>query len=245
VNVFSQGTAQNQATPNQTPLAANPVQPSGTVSAVTPQAVATPANLGAYENSKSTGNQEKNLLTDLMSSQGQSALSSNGLVYTMGRNGEVQAVNAAGNPIPINAQDLISQISSQVSSKSAELRNISTINFQLVPENLGRMTIQVSLVDQSVSARILVTNPDVREALQQHMVDLKTALNQAGLQIDQLQVQVQGGGASLLAQYYQFQQEGYGAGLSFTGEAGSAGMGENEAVSGPFSVRKSLVNLLA
>jgi len=71
-------------------------------------------------------------------------------------------------------------------------------------------------------------------------------LNQAGLQIDQLQVQVQGGGASLLAQYYQFQQEGYGSSLPSFGTATDTGnTGENEAVSGPLSVRKSLVNLLA
>jgi flagellar hook-length control protein FliK len=107
------------------------------------------------------------------------------------------------------------------------------------------MTIQVSLVDQSVSARILVTNPDVKDALQQHLVDLKTSLNQAGLQIDQLQVQVQGGGASLLSQYYQFQQEGYGSSLPTFGSTETGNLSENEAVSGPLSVRKSLVNLLA
>jgi len=65
-------------------------------------------------------------------------------------------------------------------------------------------------VDQLVTAKILVTHADVREALQNNLVELKTSLYQAGLQIDQLQVQVQGGGAGLLAQYYQFQQEGNG-----------------------------------
>jgi flagellar hook-length control protein FliK len=208
------------------------------VSAITELGASTKLQPGAL--------QDKNSLANLLSSQNQPALSSNGLVYTMGRNGEVQAVNAAGNQIPINAQDLIGQISSQISNRSGELKNISTISFQLVPENLGRMTIQVSLVDQSVSARILVTNPDVKDALQQHMVDLKTSLNQAGLQIDQLQVQVQGGGASLLTQYYQFQQEGYGSGLPFSGGADSMGTtSENEPALAPLSLRKSLVDLLA
>jgi flagellar hook-length control protein FliK len=108
------------------------------------------------------------------------------------------------------------------------------------------MTIQVSLVDQTVTARILVTNSDVREVLQQHMVDLKTSLNQAGLQIDQLQVQVQGGGAGLLAQYYQYQQEGYGnSSTSFGAGVSQESTSGNEAVSGPLSTRNNLVNFLA
>ena len=105
---------------------------------------------------------------------------------------------------------LLNQISQQVAAQTEGARAVSRLSFQLIPESLGRVTVQIALVDQSVSARILVTNPQVRENLQSHMVDLRSALNQAGLQIDQLQVQVQGGGANLLAQYYQYQQEGFG-----------------------------------
>ncbi len=182
VDVFKQGTTQVQPNNNQAPLnSANPVQPTGTVSTATAQAVTTPTNLGAYDNSKPIGVQEKNPLNDLMNSQNQNIPNSTGLVYTLGKGGEVQAVNAAGNTIPINATDLIGQISGQVTARGAELRAVTSISFQLQPENLGRLNIQVSLVDQSVSARILVTNPEVKEALQQHMVDLQTALNQAGL----------------------------------------------------------------
>ena len=245
VNVFNEGMAQNQSNPTQTPLVANPVLPSETVPSITPQAVTAVSTLGETEKVQSVSLQDKNSFADQLSTQNPTNPLASGVFYTLGKNGEVQAVNPAGNQIPVNAQDLISQISNQVSTKSGELKSVSTINFQLVPENLGRMTIQVSLVDQSVSARILVTNPDVKDALQQHLVDLKTSLNQAGLQIDQLQVQVQGGGASLLSQYYQFQQEGYGSSLPTFGSTETGNLSENEAVSGPLSVRKSLVNLLA
>ncbi len=246
VNLFAQGIPQNQSNHTQTPITANPVQPSGTISTATPQAVSAVTNVGASENLKPIGAQEKSPLTDLMSSQNQPALASNGVVYTLGKNGELQSINPAGNQVPVNVQDLIRQISNQISGKTGDLKATSTISFQLSPENLGRMTIQVSMADQSVSARILVTNSDVRDALQQHLVDLKTSLSQSGLQIDQLQVQVQGGGASLLAQYYQYQQEGYGASLPFMGDTSSTEIaGENEANLAPLSLRKSLVNLLA
>lgn len=108
-----------------------------------------------------------------------------------------------------NAQ-VLNQITQQVAAQVNSDHAISRLNFQLVPESLGRVTVQIALVDQSVSARIVVSNPDVKNMLQHHMVELKTALNQSGLQIDQLQVQVGGGSSNLLAQYSQYQQEGFG-----------------------------------
>jgi flagellar hook-length control protein FliK len=125
---------------------------------------------------------------------------------------DARSANQDGKPgsSSIQPESLIQQIANQVSVEAGQSHSVSHLSFQLVPENLGKITIQVSLVDQLVTAKILVTHADVREALQNNLVELKTSLYQAGLQIDQLQVQVQGGGAGLLAQYYQFQQEGNG-----------------------------------
>jgi flagellar hook-length control protein FliK len=110
----------------------------------------------------------------------------------------------------VRAENIIQQITQQVSIEGVRTHSISRLSFQLVPENLGKVTIQVALVDQVVTAKLMVSHGEVREILQNHLVELKTSLYQAGLQIDQLQVQVQGGGAGLLSQYYQFQQDGYG-----------------------------------
>jgi flagellar hook-length control protein FliK len=120
-------------------------------------------------------------------------------------------VNTVANSNPngsVDSSQILNQITQQVASQTADAKMVNRLSFQLVPESLGRVTVQVALVDQAISARIMVSNPDVREVLQQHMVDLKAALSQAGLQIDQMQVQVQGGGANLLNQYFQYQQEG-------------------------------------
>ncbi len=148
----------------------------------------------------------------------------------------------------IDSAQILNQISQQIAAQTADAKTISRLNFQLIPESLGKVTVQIALIDQSVSARIIVTNPDIKEVLQSHMVDLKAALGQAGLQIDQLQVQVQGGGGNLLAQYYQYQQEGSGyrlpVSLSPVNGTGSQDA-ENIGDLGPFSTRKSLVNVLA
>lgn len=144
---------------------------------------------------------------------------------------------------------LLGQISQQIAAQTTGARAVSRLNFQLIPESLGRVTVQIALVDQSVSARILVTNPEVREALQTHMVDLKSALNQAGLQIDQLQVQVQGGGGgNLLAQYYQYQQEGFGYRTPVSPLLNGTEVAqnpENIGGAGVLSSRMSLVDVLA
>lgn len=148
----------------------------------------------------------------------------------------------------INSAQILNQIADQIAAQAADARAVSRLSFQLVPESLGKVTIQIALVDQSVSARIFVSNPDVRDAIQHHMVDLKAALNQSGLQIDQLQVQVQGGGANLLAQYYQYQQEGSGYRLPVGSEGANvtdANSLESTGDLANLSVRLSLVNVLA
>ncbi len=148
----------------------------------------------------------------------------------------------------IDSAQILNQIAQQVAAQTADAKTISRLNFQFVPESLGKVTVQIALIDQSVSARIIVTNPDIKEVLQSHMVDLKAALGQAGLQIDQLQVQVQGGGGNLLAQYYQYQQEGSGYRLPAalnTANVSGVQTAENMGNLEPFSVRTSLVNVLA
>ncbi len=112
-------------------------------------------------------------------------------------------------PAPVDPAQVIQQVAKEVSLQMLRSSTVTRLSFQLVPENMGRVTVQVALVDQTVTARILVTNAEVREVLSGHMIELRTALNQAGLQIDQLQVHVQGGGGNLLGQYYQYQQEGF------------------------------------
>ncbi len=166
-----------------------------------------------------------------------------------------QGANSSSNPTSvniangsINSAQILNQITDQIAAQAANARSVSRLSFQLVPESLGRVTIQIALVDQTVSARIFVSNPDVRDAIQHHMVDLKAALSQSGLQIDQLQVQVQGGGANLLAQYYQYQQEGSGYRLPVGAAASNLtdmNSLENTDDLANLSVRLSLVNVLA
>ena len=194
--------------------AVSSVSAASSVQPVTSQAVSQTSNASETSaNLNSTGNFSKNTLSDSANLQNLAAAVNAGVTATTDKTGNAfqNTVNTVANSNPngsVDSSQILNQITQQVASQTADAKMVNRLSFQLVPESLGRVTVQVALVDQAISARIMVSNPDVREVLQQHMVDLKAALSQAGLQIDQMQVQVQGGGANLLNQYFQYQQEG-------------------------------------
>jgi len=204
---------QSNANNNNAPQVAA-VSPVTAVQPVSAQGVTQASNTSETStNLNMAGNSAKETLSDTANLQNLTATVNASAAPTVNgaANSFQSTVNTVMNNNPngsIDSAQIMNQITQQVASQTADAKMVSRLNFQLVPESLGRVNVQVSLVDQSISARITVTNPDVREVLQQHMVDLKAALSQAGLQIDQMQVNVQGGGANLLAQYYQYQQEG-------------------------------------
>lgn len=235
---------------NNTVSGSASVQQANAVTTATPEAVTAVTNLGNSAQPNAL-NLEDKLSANTVSNLAVMNASANVINSVQSKAAENQNVSNLSNDTVANNTtnnvSLFQNVTSQIASHVAEARTVSTLSFQLIPESLGRVNVQVSLVDQSVSARIIVTNPDVKDALQQHMVDLKTALNQAGLQIDQLQVQVQGGSTNLLAQYFQYQQEGFGYRLPVDLSSALADQSqnpENASVSGVLSSRNSLVDML-
>jgi hypothetical protein len=247
----NQVSAQTQETaPNNTISGSAAVQQANAVTTATPEAVTAVTDLGKSAQPNAL-NLEDKLSANTVSNLAVMNASANVINSVQSKAAENQNVSNLSNDSVANNTtnnvSLFQNVTSQIASHVAEARTVSTLSFQLIPESLGRVNVQVSLVDQSVSARIIVTNPDVKETLQQHMVDLKTALNQAGLQIDQLQVQVQGGSTNLLAQYFQYQQEGFGYRLPVDLSSALADQSqnpENASVSGVLSSRNSLVDML-
>lgn len=146
---------------------------------------------------------------------------------------------------PSESVETARQVAALIHREAGMLRLGARVTFQLIPETLGRITIQVALVDHTVAARFTVTHAEVRDHLQAHMVDLKAALHQAGLQVDQLQVHVQGGGGSLLAQYYEYQQENMPARFYPQVPTETLDIAQNEGVSEPagFPGRQGLIDV--
>lgn len=88
----------------------------------------------------------------------------------------------------VDTTDIIRQIvdSMSISNTTEE----SAIELQLTPESLGRMYINVSQKNSEISARIAVSNEAVKEALQTQMVNLKEALNNSGIRVNEVEITV-------------------------------------------------------
>lgn len=88
----------------------------------------------------------------------------------------------------VDTTDIIRQIvgSMSISNTTEE----SAINLQLTPESLGRMYINVSQKNSEISARIAVSNEAVKEALQTQIVNLKEALNNSGIRVNEVEITV-------------------------------------------------------
>lgn len=59
---------------------------------------------------------------------------------------------------------------------------------QLVPENLGRMTVRISVTEGAVSAHLVVENPEVKAIVEQRLPELERSLRDQGLQLTGLSV---------------------------------------------------------
>lgn len=88
----------------------------------------------------------------------------------------------------VDTTDIIRQIVDIMSISNTTEE--SAINLQLTPESLGRMYINVSQKNSEISARIAVSNEAVKEALQTQMVNLKEALNNSGIRVNEVEITV-------------------------------------------------------
>lgn len=88
----------------------------------------------------------------------------------------------------VDTTDIIRQIVDSISISNTTEE--SAINLQLTPESLGRMYINVSQKNSEISARIAVSNEAVKEALQTQMVNLKEALNNSGIRVNEVEITV-------------------------------------------------------
>lgn len=88
----------------------------------------------------------------------------------------------------IDVQDVMEQIveSARIITTSAD----TTMEMQLNPENLGKIFMEITTKEGTVSAKIVAQNEAVRDALEAQIVELKQNLNQAGVKVDAVEVTV-------------------------------------------------------
>lgn len=90
--------------------------------------------------------------------------------------------------VSVDTLDLISQITQNV--RSAVMNGTTTLEMQLNPENLGRVSLNLTSQEGVVNAQFTVTSEQVRAALEAQLADLRNNLNQAGIKVDAIEVAV-------------------------------------------------------
>lgn len=93
----------------------------------------------------------------------------------------------------VDTQKLIDQIMDGAFKAPYQLPK--TVNLDLNPAHLGRLQVQVSLHDDGVRIQMLTPHAHVKAALEQGVDQLRTAMNDAGLQLGHMGVDVRQDGA--------------------------------------------------
>ncbi len=88
----------------------------------------------------------------------------------------------------VNTEDVIAQIVTQARVINTE--NLSSVEMQLNPANLGRMILHVVSEDGHITAKLIAQNETVKEALQTQLAELRVNLNQQGVKVDAVEVTV-------------------------------------------------------
>ncbi len=91
-------------------------------------------------------------------------------------------------PEYVTVQDIIDQI---VDTTRVTLTNeVSKIEMQLNPENLGKIYVEITEREGVLSAKLEAQNLVVKEALETQMAELRQNLNQAGVRVDEVEVTI-------------------------------------------------------
>jgi flagellar hook-length control protein FliK len=143
-------------------------------------------------------------LATLTSDGGSFAQQTNALAGPMFQLGNVQtATTPLAPPAPYTTVDPNSVIEQVI--KGLQVRNFgpdnSEVRMHLSPENLGDVSVKLSMNGGNISASITAQSADVRDALLANQSQLQRSLADAGLKLQNFSVNVSGGGPNGFAQH--------------------------------------------
>lgn len=110
----------------------------------------------------------------------------------LNQNTNVNQINGAevmqNIPEGMNMREIIEQLVD--AAKVTVSSDMTKMEMQLNPENLGKMYLEISEKEGVVSAKIQLQNETVKEAVEAQLVELRQNLNQAGVKVDAVEVTV-------------------------------------------------------
>lgn len=104
------------------------------------------------------------------------------------------ALQSSGTGTTVDANDIIEQMVKGMTMRT-DTQGTSEIRLQLQPENLGQVTMRLTVTGTQVSANIVAQSADVRGVLVANQPELARSLAEAGLTLSGFSVDVSGGDA--------------------------------------------------
>ncbi|GAC1393968.1 MAG: hypothetical protein NVSMB31_13850 [Vulcanimicrobiaceae bacterium] len=138
-----------------------------------------------------------------------------------------QVAFSPGQPLAyttVDANSIIDQVVKGLQVKSFGSQN-SEVRMRLSPENLGDVSVKLSMNGANINASITAQNADVRDILLANQNQLSRSLADAGLKLSNFSVNVSGGGAQGFSQH---QDLGRNAGTRLAFRIGAADAGQND-----------------
>lgn len=116
--------------------------------------------------------------------------------YTLGQVNQDNVLNSnVENVVPIkelttiNVEDIIKQVQNQI--KVSANADTTAMEFQLNPEHLGKLTIQIASKEGMITAQIATQNLEVKEVIESQIIQLRENMNNQGLKVDAVEVTVE------------------------------------------------------
>jgi flagellar hook-length control protein FliK len=116
--------------------------------------------------------------------------------YVLGQGKQENVINNnLENVVPMNQKPTIDieSIVKQIQNQIKVTANMDTtkLEFQLNPEHLGKLTIQIASKEGTVTAQIAAQNLAVKEVIESQIVQLRENMNNQGLKVDAVEVTVE------------------------------------------------------
>jgi flagellar hook-length control protein FliK len=146
-------------------------------------------------NEQKMSEQEETVSTQIETFEGDEAIKDNYQNYIPRQEGQGDALNNVDDQVLMNekpmfdTESLIKQIQSQI--KISTNLDTTKMQFQLNPEHLGKLTVQLASKDGVVTAQITAQNTLVKEVLESQIIQLRENMNNQGVKVEAVEVTVE------------------------------------------------------
>ena len=88
----------------------------------------------------------------------------------------------------LDAAEIMKQVQAKLNVRTDGDTNYSEIKFRLNPDNLGEVSMKITMEDNNLTARMRVENEAIKEVFEANFSELKKALDSQGVKVEKIEV---------------------------------------------------------